>query len=117
MNNDTLSHLSLAILLALLDGDRHGYGIMKEIGRLTDGDVRAGAGSLYAALQRMTAEGLVEEVPAEGETDGRRRYYGITARGREVARSEMLRMVRALEVAHHKKLLPGLRLTLAEGGR
>jgi DNA-binding PadR family transcriptional regulator len=109
-----LTPLSLAILLALLDEERHGYGIMKEIERLSEGEVQAGAGSLYAALQRMTAGGLVEEAPWEPgpDDDARRRYYRVTSRGREVARAEALRMVRTLTVAREKRLLPGLRLSL-----
>jgi DNA-binding PadR family transcriptional regulator len=115
MNEPPITPLSLTILLALLDEDRHGYGIMKEIERLTEGEVRVGAGSLYAALQRMSAGGWVEEAAWEPEPDddARRRYYRITGRGREVARAEALRMVRTLTVAREKRLLPGLRLSVA----
>jgi DNA-binding PadR family transcriptional regulator len=118
MTETPLTPLSLAILLALLDEDRHGYGIMKEIERLTEGEVRAGAGSLYAALQRMSASGMVEEAMAVAEdTDPRRRYYRVTKRGRDVARAEALRMVRTLTVAREKRLLPSLRLSLAGADR
>ncbi|CAN5655822.1 PadR family transcriptional regulator [soil metagenome] len=118
-NPEPLTPLSLAILLALVDEDRHGYGIMKEIERLTDGEVQAGAGSLYAALQRMTVAGLIDEAPYDPapDEDARRRYYQLTEQGRETARAEMLRMVRALRVARRKRLLPGLRLSVAAADR
>ena len=53
----------MAILLGLSDGDRHGYALMKEIERQTDGALKPGTGSLYAALQRLMDDGLIEESP------------------------------------------------------
>jgi DNA-binding PadR family transcriptional regulator len=105
-----LTRLSLSILLAMADEDRHGYGIMKEIERLTEGELQVGAGSLYGALQRLTAEGLVEESPQDagaGE-DARRRYYRLTASGRAAARAEIRRMARTIDVACEKRLVRGL---------
>lgn len=105
-----LTPLSLAILLGLADEDRHGYGLLKAIERESDGRIRPGTGTLYAALQRLSDERLIAEKAAPAGDDPRRRYYGITARGREVARAELLRLRRLLDVAEEKKLARGVRL-------
>lgn len=104
-----LSPLSMAILLALADGDRHGYALMQEIQAQTDGALKPGTGSLYAALQRLMGDGLIVESHGEPEADRRRRYYAITREGRDMARAEAQRMLRVLGVAATKKLAPGLR--------
>src|SRR5690349_18888215 len=83
------------ILLALVDEERHGYGIMLEVTRLTDGVTRMGPGTLYGTLKRLLASGLIEEAderPDPDLDDERRRYYRITARGREVLRAETSRV-------------------------
>ena len=103
-----LTPLSHAVLLALAEGELHGYAILQEVERLTDGAVRPGTGTLYAALQRMLSEGVIEDggrTPGP-EEDQRRRYYGITSLGREVARAEARRLERVLEVAREKRLAP-----------
>lgn len=103
-----LTPLSHAVLLALAEGELHGYAILQEVERLTDGAVRPGTGTLYAALQRMLTEGVIEDaerVPGP-EEDQRRRYYRITALGREVARAEARRLQRILEVARERRLAP-----------
>lgn len=97
----TLTPISLAILLALLEEERHGYALMKEVEARSEGRLRPGTGTLYAAVQRMMEEGLVaqsarEPGPAE---DARRRYYGITAAGRSAAESEVARLARLVEWA------------------
>jgi DNA-binding PadR family transcriptional regulator len=96
-----LTPLSMGILLALADGDRHGYALMEEIERQTDGALKPGTGSLYAALQRLMEDGLIEESPGlpAPEQDQRRRYYRITQAGRGVALAEARRMMRVLDVA------------------
>jgi DNA-binding PadR family transcriptional regulator len=111
-----LTPLSLGVLLALADEDRHGYGILKELERESAGRVRAGTGTLYAALQRMTDEGLIEASRAAGaaDDDARRRYYAITTLGREVARAELRRMARMVELGTEKRLVRGLRAKRAE---
>ena len=78
-----LSHLSMSILMALADRDRHGYGIIKAIERETDGGLRPSSGSLYAALDRLEGEGVVETVdgPDDPDADTRRKYFGLTAFG------------------------------------
>jgi len=110
-----LTPLSLAVLLGLADGARHGYAIMKEVERQTDGRIRPGAGSLYAALQRLLDDGLIATAPAgaDGEpANARRRYYVLEDRGRAVARAELLRMARVIQLGHDRRLVPELRLAI-----
>jgi DNA-binding PadR family transcriptional regulator len=81
------------ILIALADQPLHGYGIMLDIARRSDGKVKLSPGTLYGSIKQMLEEGLIEETagrPAGG--DERRRYYRITRDGREAARQEMARM-------------------------
>lgn len=102
-----LTPLSHAVLLAVADGALHGYAIMKAIEELGEGRVRAGTGTLYAALQRMEDDRLIAEAPAPpDETDGRRRYYELTELGRSVARAEAGRLARLLERADARRLGP-----------
>jgi len=84
-----LSPQVLHILLALADGERHGYGIMQEVEARTGGEVRLGPGTLYGAIRRLREDGLIEEQPAPDE---RRRIYRLTSFGREVARLEIERL-------------------------
>lgn len=100
-----LSPPALQILLALADGEKHGYAIIKEIARRTDGGVRVGAGTLYAALKRFVDSGLVAESgerPDPALDDERRRYYLLTARGRAVAEAETERLAETLKYARAK---------------
>ena len=94
------------ILLALASGERHGYGIMKDVLEQSDGAVRLGPGTLYGTLQRLIESGFVAEAPRAGPrtVSGRdRRYYRITAKGRgaldgDVERLEhVMRVVRAVK--------------------
>ena len=110
-----LTPLSTAILLGLAEGARHGYAIMKEVERQTDGRLSPGAGSLYAALQRLLDDGLIATAPAgaAGEpASARRRYYVLEDRGRAVARAELLRMARVIQLGHDRRLVPELRLAI-----
>lgn len=95
------------ILLALADGDRHGYGIMQEIERLTSGAVRMGPGTLYGTLKRMLASGLVEEAderPDPALDDERRRYYRSTPLGMRVLEAETARMQALVGAARAKRV-------------
>lgn len=106
-----LTPLSLAILLALAQEDRHGYAILKDVEEQTGGTLRVGTGSLYTALQRMVEAGWIEdsrEAPAPDE-DQRRKYYRLTERGRAVSRAELARLAEVLEVARARRLVPALR--------
>ena len=114
-----LTPLSFHILLALADADRHGYGIIKEVRERTDGEMNPGAGTLYAAVQRMLDEGLITETddrPAVGD-DERRRYYRLTEIGRHVARAEALRLARLIRIAAEKKLIPAPRYATSGGDK
>lgn len=96
------------ILLALADGERHGYGLMQEIQRMTDGQSKVGPGSLYGTIKRMLADGLVEESdhrPDPEVDDQRRRYYRLTELGQLVASAEAVRLHRLVDVARRKELL------------
>lgn len=103
-----LTPLTMAILLALADRDLHGYALMKEVEEQSDGRLAPGTGSLYAALQRLMDDGLIDESPeAPGPGDDpRRKYYRITAAGRAVARAEAERMVQVVAVARARALGP-----------
>jgi DNA-binding PadR family transcriptional regulator len=82
-------------LTSLLDGPLHGYAIIKRVEELSDGRVRLAAGTLYAALDRLTAEGLIE-VRDEETVNGRaRRYYGLTREGDATLRAEATRLAQA----------------------
>lgn len=112
--SDPATHLPLTpivlhILLVLAEEDRHGYAIAQEIDGATRGRVRAGPGTLYGSIQRMLTAGLIEEVPARGSDDERRRYYRATAFGRRVLALELQRLMDVVEIARHKSLLPGPR--------
>ncbi len=107
------SHLPLApatfeILLALVDGERHGYVIMKEVAERTEGAVRLGPGTLYGALKRLLEGGLVEEGGERADPelgDERRRYYRLTKFGLRVARAEARRLEEMVRAARRKKLI------------
>jgi DNA-binding PadR family transcriptional regulator len=92
------------ILLALADGERHGYSIMQEIGERTGQRVKLGPGTLYGALKRMLDDGWIEELEGDGE-DERRRSYRLTASGRKVARAEAQRLEELVIAAQAKRLL------------
>src|SRR4029079_15167208 len=75
------------IMLALAEGERHGYAILQDVAARTEGEVRMGAGTLYRSIQRMLEQGLVVETEERGdppEDDERRRYYALTPFGRKV---------------------------------
>lgn len=96
------------ILLALADGERHGYGIIKEVEARTEGRVRLGPGTLYGSIKRMLDEGLVEESgerPDAELDDERRRYYRLTDFGRRVASAEAARLSQLVSLARAKNLL------------
>ena len=96
------------ILLALADGESHGYGIMQDVERFTNGETRLGPGTLYRSIQRMLVDGLIEElaISLHDETDeDRRRYYRLTPKGRSVAKREAERLADLVDAARHRALL------------
>jgi|SRR5687767_12262155 len=105
-----LTPVAFEILLALADGDRHGYSILQEVETRSGGAVSLHAGTLYRALARLLESDLIEELesPLRGE-DERRRYYRLTARGIAVARAEVGRLEGQLAAARTRRLLKGVR--------
>ncbi len=96
------------ILLALVDGERHGYAIMQAVSAETSSGLPMGPGTLYGALKRMLVAGLVEECGEradQGINDERRIYYRITGEGRRVAAVEASRMDELVRSARAKKLI------------
>ena len=98
------------ILLVLADGERHGYGIMQEVKVQTEGRVRLGAGTLYGAIKRLMAGGLIAEA-GEGTdpdlSDERRRYYRLTDFGLRVAQAEAQRLEHLVRLAQEKQWVFG----------
>jgi DNA-binding PadR family transcriptional regulator len=95
------------ILLAVADQERHGYAIMQEVERITDGAVRMGPGTLYGTIKRMSAAGLIEEIderPDPKDDDERRRYYRATPLGRRVLEEETARMASLVATARAKRV-------------
>ena len=81
-------------MLALLDGELHGYALMQRVSELSDGAVRMGAGTLYGAINRLLDNGVIVETTDRIARDARerRRYYELTASGRTVALAELSRL-------------------------
>ena len=97
------------ILLALSNGERHGYGIMKQVESDSQGKVTMGAGTLYGSLKRMLDAGLVKESDkrVDPEMDDERRiYYQITGVGAKALAAELDRYKRIVTLAQEKKLFP-----------
>jgi DNA-binding PadR family transcriptional regulator len=98
------------ILLALADGERHGYGIMQDVARQTNDALQLGPGTLYGCLKRMLAAGLIEESgerPDPALDDERRRYYRIAPLGERAVRAEAQRIAGALAAAKSKRMFAG----------
>src|SRR5678815_886182 len=88
-----LSPATLHILLALAGEERHGYGIMQEVLRQSDGQYKLGPGTLYDNLQKLIDRRLVEELGQRaGDDDRRRRYYRLSSLGRGVLAAEISRL-------------------------
>jgi DNA-binding PadR family transcriptional regulator len=95
------------VLLALAPGERHGYGILKDVLRQTDGAVRLGPGTLYGTLQRLMELNWVEETAGpKAEDDQRRRYYRLTRDGRRALSSEVERMEALVRAARAQRINP-----------
>jgi len=105
-----LPEATFHILLALADEDRHGYAIIQDVARRTDGELRLSAGTLYRSIQRMLEQGLIVETrdrPAPEDDDQRRRYYRITRDGMSAAREEARRLNQLVKMARARGFAPG----------
>jgi DNA-binding PadR family transcriptional regulator len=97
------------VLLALSEGDRHGYGIIHDVAAATAGDVTLRTGTLYTILKRLLDEGFIIESAARPDADDddqRRRYYALTPLGRAVVRAEALRLESMVTLARSRRMLP-----------
>lgn len=97
------------ILVSLGDRERHGYSVMQDVAERTDGRLRLSPSSLYASIKRLLEQGLVKELserPDPEHDDERRRYYALTALGRQVAMAEARRLERLVADARATGLLP-----------
>jgi DNA-binding PadR family transcriptional regulator len=100
-----LKPVDVLILMMLVRGTRHGYGIMLDVAEHTEGEIWLEAGSLYRSLRRLLDDGLVSEAPASAADDERRRYYGLTPAGRRALAAEALRMRRLVREAEAAGLI------------
>ena len=104
-----LPPVTFHILLALADGDRHGYALIQEMAARTGGSLKLSAGTLYRSIQRMLEQGLVTESksrPAPELDDERRRYYRLTPFGISVARAETKRLTDLVRMAQATGMVP-----------
>ncbi|WP_041244147.1 PadR family transcriptional regulator [Gloeobacter kilaueensis] len=96
------------ILLSLADGESHGYAISKEIEQRTGGAIRLGTGGFYRLIKQMLAAGWVEEAGelADPRAGGlRKRFYRLTASGRQVGQTEAERLAALVELARQRQFL------------
>jgi DNA-binding PadR family transcriptional regulator len=99
-----LSPAMFHVLVALADGDTHGYAIMKEVEHLTSGAVRLSTGTLYGIIKRLLSDGLIRETAVQSARGGERRSYALTPFGKDVARAEAARLEQTIAIARRKPL-------------
>jgi DNA-binding PadR family transcriptional regulator len=105
-----LSPAAFHILLALAAEDLHGYGIMQEIAKQSEGVYRVGPGTLYDNLQKLIQAGWVQELGfRRGDDDPRRRYYRLTDAGRDILRAETARLTQVVREARSRLRIPNPR--------
>lgn len=88
------------VLVALSDGERHGYAIMQDVEESSGGVVRMGPATLYGTLKRLVEQGLAEELDhrPSSDDDQRRRYYRLTGLGEQVCRAEADRLAALVRI-------------------
>jgi DNA-binding PadR family transcriptional regulator len=103
-----LTAAAFHVLVALADGDLHGYAIIKDVAARTSGHVELGTGTLYGIVKRLVADGVIAESkrrPAAADDDGRRRYYRLTPFGRQVVTAETRRLEAMVDAARSTAML------------
>lgn len=105
--NAPLTPAMFHVLLALAGDDLHGYAILKEVELRTGGEVKLSTGTLYGIIKRLLNDGLIVELRQRPATDddGRRRYYRLTPKGREIAALEAERLEKVVALARARRLL------------
>jgi DNA-binding PadR family transcriptional regulator len=93
------------VMLALSEGEKHGYAIMQQVETLADGKFRMGPGTLYMTLQRLLGLDVIEETEGDAEADSRRRYYQITRAGKGLLQEEIRRMESAVRFLRQSRLV------------
>jgi DNA-binding PadR family transcriptional regulator len=107
------------VLLALAEGERHGYAIMQEVAQSTRGQIKMGPGTLYGTIKRLLESRWIEESderPDPQLDDERRRYYRLTGVGERVVRAETQRYANMVTIARGKKLIREAALVCLPGG-
>ena len=103
-----LTPAAFHVLLALADGPKHGYLILKDVEERTGGEVRLSTGTLYGLIKRFLDDELIVETRPDDE---RRRPYKLTAFGREVAEAEAARLEKMVHAARGLRLLSKTRIS------
>jgi DNA-binding PadR family transcriptional regulator len=108
---EALTPAMFHVLLALADGDKHGYAILKEVEEQTNGEVQLSTGTLYGIIKRLLVSDLIREIrkPSLRNDDPRRRYYRLTEEGKSAAVAEAKRLEKLVDQARNKRLIRGLR--------
>ncbi|MEA2651832.1 MAG: hypothetical protein QOI85_1553 [Chloroflexota bacterium] len=97
-----ISRTAVHVLIAIGPEERHGYGIMQEVARITNGATRLGPGGVYTTIRRLLDDGLIEESDERPDAeldDQRRRYYRLTGLGRAVVTAEVTRLKSLVDAA------------------
>ncbi|MGH2457864.1 MAG: PadR family transcriptional regulator [Chloroflexota bacterium] len=109
MTANPLTPAVFYILLALANGEKHGYELMKQVKHDSRGQVRMGSGTLYGSIKRMLAVALIEEAgerPDPSFDDERRKYYRLTDLGRRALLAELQRYDQVVALANQRHLFP-----------
>src|SRR5579884_1487978 len=101
-----IPNAAFLILFALAGGDLHGYAMMQEVRKLSDGKVQMGPATLYTNVRRLLELGWIREVAGPKSSDSRRRYYRLTADGNSVLSLELERMETLVRKSKALRLRP-----------
>jgi DNA-binding PadR family transcriptional regulator len=102
-----LTPIAFEVLLSLMQGPQHGYGIKLDIEARTEGEISLGSGTLYQAIQRLEREGYIAAIRTRERADPRRgRTYQLQPAGRTAVRDYLRRLSRVVDYARARRLLP-----------